>query len=285
VTRTDTTDVGLESSEPPPSEPSEPPAAITFNHVGKRFYKKGKPFQALADADFEVRAGEFLSVVGPSGCGKSTLLNLTAGLMKPSSGTVLYRGAPVEKVNTRVGYVTQAETLLPWRTVRQNVQIPLEIRKPSPKGAAREEVVTRIIEMVGLGGFENHYPSELSGGMRKRVILARTLIYEPETLLMDEPFGALDAQLKIVLHEELLRLWSATKMTIVFVTHDLAEAVTLSDRVVVVSARPGRMRAIQEIDLPRPRDVFEVRFDERFRDLHQNLWSILQHDLREGGEI
>lgn len=258
-------------------------STISFEHVGKRFFKKGKPFQALGDANFEVREGEFLSVVGPSGCGKSTLLNITAGLMKPSGGTVLYRGQPVNTVNTRVGYVTQSDTLLPWRTVRQNVAIPLEIRHYAKH--ERESKVDRIIEMVGLAGFEQHYPSELSGGMRKRVILARTLIYEPETLLMDEPFGALDAQLKLVLHEELLKLWSSLGMTIVFVTHDLAEAVTLSDRVVVISARPGIMRTIQDIDIPRPRDVFDVRFEDRFRELHQELWSILQDDIRAGGEM
>jgi NitT/TauT family transport system ATP-binding protein len=262
--------------------PAVPPM-ITFDHVSKRFFKKGKPLQALGDGHFDVQPGEFVSVVGPSGCGKSTLLNITAGLMKPSSGTVLYKGAPVKSVNTNVGYVTQKDTLLPWRTVWQNVAIALEIRR-SPK-VDRDERVERILEKVGLAEFRNHYPAELSGGMRKRVVLARALIYEPETLLMDEPFGALDAQLKLVLHEELLRLWADTGMTIVFVTHDLSEAVTLSDRVVVLSARPGVIRTIQEIDIKRPRNVFEVRFDDRFRDLNHELWEILQHDIREGGEM
>ena len=257
--------------------------AITFEHIGKRFFKRGKPFQALGDANFEVEPGELISIVGPSGCGKSTLLNITAGLMKPSSGLASYMGQPINGVNTKVGYVTQSDTLLPWRTVRQNISIPLEIRH-SPK-AERAERVDRIISKVGLDGFEHHYPAELSGGMRKRVILARTLIYEPETILMDEPFGALDAQLKLVLHEELLRLWADTGMTVLFVTHDLFEAVTLSDRVVVVSARPGVVRTIQEIDIPRPRNVFEVRFDDRFRDLQQELWSIMQDDIRQGGEM
>jgi sulfonate transport system ATP-binding protein len=270
------------ATRPPTPTPDDPPM-ITFDHVGKRFFKKGKPLQALGDGHFTVKAGEFVSVVGPSGCGKSTLLNITAGLMKPSSGHVLYRGRPVKAVNTSVGYVTQKDTLLPWRTVRQNVAIALEIRR-SAKGE-REDRVDRILEKVGLSEFKNHYPAELSGGMRKRVVLARALIYEPETLLMDEPFGALDAQLKLVLHEELLRLWSDTGMTIVFVTHDLAEAVTLSDRVVVLSARPGVIRTIQEIDIKRPRNVFEVRFDDRFRDLNHELWEILQHDIREGGEM
>jgi sulfonate transport system ATP-binding protein len=260
---------------------SEP--MISFDHVGKRFFKKGKPFQALGDAHFDVRPGEFISIVGPSGCGKSTLLNITAGLMKPSSGAVRYKGKPVDAVNTNVGYVTQADTLLPWRTVRQNVGIPLEIRH-HPRGE-RAGLVDEMIEQVGLAEFGNHYPAELSGGMRKRVILARTLIYRPETLLMDEPFGALDAQLKLVMQQELLRLWADAGTTILFVTHDLAEAVTLADRVVVVSSRPGTMRTIKTIDIPRPRDVFDVRFDDRFRELQQELWAILQDDMLEGGEM
>lgn len=262
---------------------ADAPPMISFDHVGKRFFKKGKPFQALGDAHFDVRPGEFLSIVGPSGCGKSTLLNITAGLMKPSSGTVRYQGAPISEVNTRVGYVTQADTLLPWRTVRQNVAVPLEIRH-SPR-AERGDLIDEMIEKVGLKDFGNHYPAELSGGMRKRVILARTLIYQPETLLMDEPFGALDAQLKLVLQQELLRLWADAGTTIMFVTHDLAEAVTLSDRVVVVSSRPGTMRTIKTIDIPRPRKVFDVRFHDRFRELQQELWAILEDDMLEGGEM
>lgn len=256
---------------------------ITFDHVSKRFFKKGEPFQALGDADFQVKAGEFVSIVGPSGCGKSTLLNITAGLMAPSSGRALYRGQAIDRVNTNVGYVTQKDTLLPWRTVRQNVGIPLEIRKVDRD--SRDQQVQAMLELVGLQGFEEHYPSELSGGMRKRVVLARTLVYEPETVLMDEPFGALDAQLKLVLQSELLRIWNDVGMTILFVTHDLAEAVTLSDRVVAVSSRPGTIRTIQHVDISRPRDVFEVRFDDRFRELHHELWEILQGDMLSGEEM
>jgi NitT/TauT family transport system ATP-binding protein len=267
------------------SEATSTNPMISFDHIGKRFFKDGTPFQALQDAHFDVAEGEFVSVVGPSGCGKSTLLNITAGLMKPSSGTALYKGQPIDRVNTNVGYVTQSDTLLPWRTVRQNVAIPLEIRKSARDERGTAARVQEMIERVGLQGFESHYPSELSGGMRKRVVLARTLIYEPETLLMDEPFGALDAQLKLVLHQELLRLWNDAKMTIIFVTHDLAEAVTLSDRVVVVSARPGIIRTIKKVNIPRPRDVFEVRFDDRFRELHHELWGILQDDMLSGEEM
>lgn len=256
---------------------------LTFEHVSKRFFKRGSPFEALADADFQVKAGEFVSIVGPSGCGKSTLLNIAAGLMKPSSGRALYRGQPIDSVNTKVGYVTQSDTLLPWRTVNQNVGIPLEIQKVERASRARR--VSEILELVGLTGFEEHYPSELSGGMRKRVVLARTLVYEPETVLMDEPFGALDAQLKLVLQSELLRIWNDVGMTIMFVTHDLSEAAMLSDRVVAVSSRPGRIRAIQEVNIPRPRDVFEVRFNEHFGNVYHELWEILQGDMMAGEEM
>lgn len=285
MTRTSTTGAGVVADSAGRNEADpEPTPMISFDHIGKRFFKDGTPFQALGDANFEVRRGEFLSVVGPSGCGKSTLLNLTAGLMEPSKGSVLYKGNKVTTVNTNVGYVTQSDTLLPWRTVRQNITIPLEIRRVA-RSTDRDRQVDDMIDKVGLSGFADHYPAELSGGMRKRVILARTLIYEPETLLMDEPFGALDAQLKLVLHQELLRLWVDAGTTIVFVTHDLAEAVTLSDRVVVVSARPGTIRLVQEIDIERPRDVFQVRFSKRFGELHQKLWALLQDDMLSGDEM
>src|ERR1044072_9394564 len=249
---------------------SEP--MISFDHVGKRFFQKGKPFQALGDAHFDVAPGEFVSIVGPSGCGKSTLLNITAGLMKPSSGSVRYKGKPVEAVNTDVGYVTQADTLLPWGMVRQDGGIPLEVR--DHPGGERAGRVDEMIEKAGVAEFCNHYPAELSGGMRKRVILARTLIYQPETLLMDEPFGALDAQLKLVMQQELLKLWADAGTTILFVTHDRAEAGSLSGRVVVVSSRPGTMRTIKTIDIPRPRDVFDVRFHDRFRERQPELGAI-----------
>jgi NitT/TauT family transport system ATP-binding protein len=269
------------------AETAAPPAAdapiIAFEHVGKRFFKGRTPLQALADIDFVVQPGEFVAIVGPSGCGKSTLLNLTAGLMKPSTGQVRYKSQAVEAVNTRVGYVTQSDTLLPWRTVRENIAVPLQIRKSPAKD--RDRVIDEMIEKVGLSGFASHYPAELSGGMRKRVVLARTLVYGPETLLMDEPFGALDAQLKLVLHQQLLTLWHDTSTTILFVTHDLAEAITLADRVVVVGPRPARVRMIQTVDLPRPRDVFEVRFDDRFRDLNHQLWKVLGNDMLEGEEM
>ena len=256
---------------------------IRFDRVGKRFFKNRLPVQALQEVSLEIGRGEFIAVVGPSGCGKSTLLNMTAGLMKPTTGGVHYDGRAVDAVNTRVGYVTQRDNLLPWRTARDNVAIALEIRGVA--AGERRRLVDEVIQTVGLTGFEDHYPGELSGGMRKRVALARTLIYSPETLLMDEPFGALDAQLKLILQSELLRLWDAEHKTILFITHDLTEAITLADRVVVLSARPGRVKFVQEIDLPRPRDVFTVRFTQRFGQLNQVLWDKLREDMAQGMEV
>jgi len=262
---------------------SEP--ILVFEHVAKRFTKRSGTITALEDADITVNKGEFLSIVGPSGCGKSTLLNMAAGLMPPSAGRVFYDGKEVTKVNTRVGYVTQRDNLIPWRKVSDNIRIALEIRGTGDDGDMADQV-SAVIEKVGLRGFENHFPAELSGGMRKRVTLARTLIYDPETLLMDEPFGALDAQLKLVLQEELLRLWTDGEgKTIVFVTHDLSEAVALSDRVVVLSSRPSKVKVIRTIDIPRPRDAFKVRFDPRFTELSHELWDLMQDDIMRGEDM
>ena len=249
-------------------------SCLEFRGVGKDFDRGGLLTQALSEVSFDVAAGEFVALVGPSGCGKSTLLGIAAGLARASRGSVLYRGAQLNgRVNTRVGLVTQNDNLLPWRTVFDNVGLALELR-----GVAKSERVKRVgplLERVGLAGFEKHYPSELSGGMRKRVTLARTLIYEPETLLMDEPFGALDAQLKISMQQELLELWAGTGKTILFVTHDLNEATALADRVVVLSGRPAGVTWIQEIDLGRPRDVLKIHFVPRFQELSQLLWEKL----------
>lgn len=252
---------------------------VELRAVGKQFYRDRKPLLACRDVNLHVQRGEFVAVVGPSGCGKSTLLNMIAGLMRPSAGTVCYDGQPVSDVNPHVGYMTQHDNLLPWRTVIANIGIALEIAHVDR--AERQRRVDRFVRLVGLNGFEKAYPAELSGGMRKRVALARTLIYNPETLLMDEPFGALDAQLKLILHYELLRIWEDSRKTIVFVTHDLTEAITLADRVVVLSGRPGTVKLTQTIDLGRPRDVFKVRFTERFGQLHELLWDALEIHMGE----
>src|SRR5215212_7653905 len=225
-------------------------ALIEMEQLSKQFYRNGKALLACHNVNLSVDSGKFIAVVGPSGCGKSTLLNMSAGLMKPSAGTVRYAGTEVNGVNRNVGYMTQRDNLLPWRSVEANVGLALEVaRVPT---AERQKRVREFIDLVGLTGFEKHYPAELSGGMRKRVALARTLVYDPETLLMDEPFGALDAQLKVIMHGELLKLWERSHKTILFVTHDLTEAITLADRVVVMSSRPGRIKLIQKVDLPRP---------------------------------
>ncbi|MBI3108638.1 MAG: ABC transporter ATP-binding protein [Candidatus Rokubacteria bacterium] len=256
---------------------------IELRGVTKTFVSKGRALPALLDVSFSIASGEFIAIVGPSGCGKSTLLNLIAGLSPASAGEVRYGGASVGAVNTRVGYVTQDDNLLPWKTAAGNVAVALGLRIRRMDAAERERRVRDYIDKMNLTGFEQYYPGELSGGMRKRVALARALVYDPETLLMDEPFGAVDAQLKLVLQDELLRIWDATKKTVVFVTHDLSEALILADRIIVLTGRPGRVKLIREVDLPRPRDAFQVRFTEHFGRLHRELWDALE--VRQGEEL
>jgi NitT/TauT family transport system ATP-binding protein len=255
---------------------------IELHSASKHFIAHGKQIAALQPVSLAVGQEDFIALVGPSGCGKSTVLNLMAGLLQPSSGHITYDGQQISGANRAVGYMTQKDTLLPWRTVADNIGIALELRARYVSRKERDARVAQMISLVGLGGFEHHYPGELSGGMRKRVALARSLIYEPETLLMDEPFGALDAQLKLVLHDELLRLTRQRQMTVVFVTHDLGEAIALADRVVVFSGRPGRVKAIKDIPLGRDRDVFRVRFTETFCRLHEILWEELKDEVRKG---
>ena len=259
---------------------------VEFRNVSKVFFKGEQRVHALRNISLEVKAGELLAIVGPSGCGKSTLLNLAAGLMAPGVGEVLYEGQPVTQVNTKVSYVTQKDNLLPWRTVESNIGLPLELgRHRSMSAEEKKTRLARYVDMVGLSGFERHFPSELSGGMRKRTQLARSLVYEPDTLLMDEPFGALDAQLKLMLQAELLKTWEGSGKTLIFVTHDLTEAISLADRVIVISARPGTVRTIAEINLPRPRDVFTIRFAPEFGRYFEELWQALRQDLEQGEEL
>ena len=252
---------------------------IRLDGVSKSFTRRGAATPALTPIDLTVRAGEFLALVGPSGCGKSTILNMVAGLMPPSTGQVLYNGAPVAGPNRRVGYMTQKDTLLPWRTTADNIRLALELAcRPTSRSAADDRVAA-MIALVGLQGFEKHFPAQLSGGMRKRAALARTLIYAPETLLMDEPFGALDAQLKLVMLDQLQRLTQDRAMTVLFVTHDLEEALTLADRIVLFSGRPGRIAAIRDIPFPRPRDVYSIRFTPEFAQRHEALWNEMKADV------
>jgi NitT/TauT family transport system ATP-binding protein len=256
---------------------------IRLDGVAKTFESRGSITEALKPVDLCVRAQEFLALVGPSGCGKSTILNMVAGLMPASGGRVLYDSIPVAGPNRRVGYMTQKDTLLPWRSTADNIRVALELKCRATSKSEADDRVAQMIDLVGLRGFEKHFPAELSGGMRKRAALARTLIYEPETLLMDEPFGALDAQLKLIMLDQLQRLTQDRRMTVLFVTHDLAEAITLADRIVIFSGRPGRIRSIHDIELPRPRDVYKVRFDPDFSHLHEQLWDEMKDDVIAAG--
>jgi NitT/TauT family transport system ATP-binding protein len=245
-----------------------------LQHVGKSFVSAGKRAEILSDVNIDIAPGEFVSLIGPSGSGKSTILNLLAGIDMPTSGTVVYDGDRVRGVSRTIAYLTQHDSLLPWRTVADNVGVPLEIRNvPAPE---RARAVEEILVKVGLEGYGKHYPRQLSGGMQKRTMLARTLIYDPKTILMDEPFGPLDAQLKLALQAELLRLWTGTGKTIVFVTHDIAEAITLSDRVLVLSSQPTVIKHEERILIPRPRDVHEVRFSPHFEAHYRALWNAIE---------
>jgi NitT/TauT family transport system ATP-binding protein len=247
---------------------------LVVEGVRKEYFVRGKKVVALDGIDLDIAEGEFVTIVGPSGCGKSTLLNLIVGLIRCSAGRITFRGETIDGITTKIGYVTQKDNLLPWRTLIENVEIALEIRGVDAN--ARKAQARDYIERVGLGGFEEHYPHELSGGMRQRANIIRTLIYDPELILMDEPFGPLDAQTRIVLQDQLLQLWSASKKTIIFITHDLIEAITLADRVVLMSSRPGRIKFIENVAIPRPRDVFQIHESPEFRSAYERLW----HELR-----
>jgi NitT/TauT family transport system ATP-binding protein len=249
--------------------------AIELDRVTKRFATQGaEPYTALRDLDLTVGAGEFCAVVGPTGCGKSTTLTLVAGLERPSEGAVRVNGTPVDGITRGVGFMFQSDAILPWKTVLDNVSAG-----PRFRGSPKRDAVTAArdwIRRVGLAGFEDRYPHQLSGGMRKRVALAQNLINEPRILLMDEPFSALDVQTRAIMSNELLTLWELTRPAVVFVTHDLEEAIALADKVVVLTAGPAAtVKATYEIDLPRPRTVQEIRFQPRFVDLYQQIWAAL----------
>jgi len=251
--------------------------AIRFADVRLAFVGQERDLLALDGVSFDVPPGRITSVVGPSGCGKTTLLRLAAGLIGASSGTVLYNGAPVDGLNTGVGYVTQDNNLFPWLTALGNVEFPLAIRGIG-RGQRRERAL-HWLRLVGLEGFGNHYPSQLSGGMQKRVSIVRTLIYEPAVVLLDEPFGALDAQTRMGLHHELLELWREKKSTMLFITHDLVEAITLSDQIVVMTRRPGRVKEIYEVPLVRPRNVFEIYLEPGFDAAYAALWKHFKSEI------
>jgi NitT/TauT family transport system ATP-binding protein len=245
----------------------------------KRFVNpKGKAFTALRDVNLAIEPGQFCSIVGPTGCGKSTTLTMVAGLDRPTAGVVRVGSQPVQGIARGTSFMFQTDALLPWKNVLGNVALG-----PIFRGVGKREAQAAAadwVRRVGLAGFENHHPHQLSGGMRKRVSLAAALINEPSILLMDEPFGALDVQTKAIMSNELLGLWEQTRPSVMFVTHDLEEAIALSDRVVVLTAGPGTVKGIYDVDLPRPRGaVQEIRFEPRFLELHQQIWESLRQEV------
>jgi NitT/TauT family transport system ATP-binding protein len=252
---------------------------FNFRNVSVEFGASGGVVRAVNRVSLDIAERKFVCFVGPSGCGKTTLLNAAAGLVETCEGSILYNGAPRTGFDKSIGYVTQNESLFPWRTTGENVGISLELEGLS-KSEIRERVL-HYLSLVGLEKFHDHYPRQLSGGMRRRAALARTWIYQPETVLMDEPFGALDAQLKLAMQRQLLELWEANRSTVIFVTHDLVEAVTLADQVVVFTSRPARVKAVRDIDIPRPRDPYRLHFSPEVQAICAELWDLLEDELKE----
>ena len=258
-------------------------AQLVVDNLSLSYQQSNEPaasFLALKDVNLSIDKGEFVTVVGPSGCGKSTLLMLIAALLEPSAGSIALNGAQVTTPGSDRALVFQDFALLPWRTVLKNVEVGLELKKV-PR-AERERIARHYLDVVALQDFADRYPHQLSGGMRQRVAIARALCVDPEILLMDEPFGALDAQTRQVMGSELLRLWEADRKTVVFVTHDLDEAIYLADRIVVMSASPGRIIREIRVDLPRPRDL-DIRNTLEFLEYRQLIWSLLEREVRTAG--
>jgi len=256
-------------------------AAIVIDDVTLRFATPdGAMMTAIRDFTMTVARGEFACVVGPTGCGKSTTLNLITSLLKPTTGQVRVMGQPVTGISRDIGFVFQADALFPWRSVIENVAAG-----PLYRGAGRKEAYERArdwIGRVGLARFEEHYPHQLSGGMRKRVALAQTFINQPKILLMDEPFSALDIQTRTLMQDELLGLWSELKASVVFVTHDLEEAIALADKVYVLTAGPGTVKSVYQIDLPRPRVMADIRYDPQFVEIARVIWDDLREEVQIG---
>jgi len=258
------------------------PTAVALDDAKVAFQLgDGRVYTAVEKAHLTVAQGEFVAIVGPTGCGKSTLLNVAAGLLKPAAGSVKIFDQPLAGLNRDAGYLFQADALFPWKTALDNVAIGLDV-----SGTPRSEALPlaqKWLTSVGLGAFANRYPHMLSGGQRKRVALAQVLIRDPKILLMDEPFGPLDAQTRQVMGNLLLDLWNADRKAVLFVTHDLEEAIALADRVVIMSAGPSsRIIGDWRVSLPRPRDIFEVRLDKEFHALHREIWSVLKDEVMKG---
>ncbi|WP_084186959.1 ABC transporter ATP-binding protein [Andreprevotia chitinilytica] len=262
-----------------PHDPMTP--AVEMINVSRRFVTPdGKSMTAIRNFNMTIGRGEFVAIVGPTGCGKSTTLNLVTGLAKPSSGEVRLFGQPINGIDPRIGFAFQTDALFPWRSVIDNV-----VAGPLFRGKPKAEAYERAREWlarVNLTGHESKFPHQLSGGMRKRVALAQTFINEPQVLLMDEPFSALDVQTRVLMHDELLKLWSEAKASVLFVTHDLEEAIALADRVYVLTAGPATVKSVYEIDIPRPRVASEIRFDQRFVDISHTIWNDLREEVMAG---
>jgi NitT/TauT family transport system ATP-binding protein len=263
----------------PAADRTDNDAGIEISGLTKRFLTPGgEVFTALRDVSFTVEPGQFCAVVGPTGCGKSTTLSMVSGLDTPSEGSVKVNGRPVHGITDGVSFMFQADALLPWKTVLGNVLLGPAFRRVAKKEAL--VLAHDWLRRVGLAGFEDRYPHQLSGGMRKRVAMAAALINEPKILLMDEPFGALDVQTKAIMSTELLGLWEQIRPSVVFITHDLDEAVALADRVVVMTSSPGSIKASYDIDLPRPRgSVQEIKYDPRFVELQHQIWETLREEV------
>lgn len=263
--------------QPAESDAIQSPA-IELRNVSCRFITdKGHVTVALRDFTMRVARGEFCAIVGPTGCGKSTTLSLITGLLKPTIGEVRVMGEKVNGIDPRIGFVFQNDAVFPWRSVMQNVAAG-----PLFRGKSKDEAYTLAeewIRRVGLAKFGDHYPHQLSGGMRKRVALAQTFINEPEILLMDEPFSALDMQTRVLMQDELLQLWSAHAGSVVFVTHDIEEAIALADKVYVLTARPATLKSVYPIDLPRPRVMETIRYEDQFIDISRQIWSDLRDEV------
>jgi NitT/TauT family transport system ATP-binding protein len=250
---------------------------INLAHVTKTYRSKGRSVLALQDVSLPVEKGSFTTIVGPSGCGKSTLLKIIAGISLPYEGRLNYKGREITSINSDLGFVTQDSNLFPWLTLSENVELALKFRGVAKE--TRTQMAQKLIDTVRLTGFEACYPFELSGGMQKRASIIRTLIYDPDILLMDEPFGPLDAQTRLVLQDELLRIWESNKKTILFVTHDLTEAIALSDKVVLFTGRPGTVKRVFDVPLRRPRNVFEIHNEKGFTDLYHEIWTHFKTEI------
>jgi NitT/TauT family transport system ATP-binding protein len=249
------------------------------DHLYKHFDNPvtGQSIQVLEDVSLAVKRGEFLTIVGPSGCGKTTLLRIFAGLIPLSEGDVLHDGKPVNGPSPSVGFVFQSDNLMPWRTVWDNIGLGPELRGESKRTYGPR--IEQLLELVGLSGFERYYPHQLSGGMRQRINLARALAIQPDVLLMDEPFAALDAQTREIMQDELLHIWRGTGNTVIFITHQIDEALFLADRLVILAARPGRVQEVLEVDIPRPRSL-AVKRSARFVELADHVWHGIERQVR-----